>query len=743
MDSFFKELKRRNVFRVAVAYAVIGWLLLQIADILTPALRLPESLVSAITLILILGFIPTLLFSWAFELTPEGIKREKDIERDESITHVTAKKLDYITLFAVVVLIGLMIANRFIAPSKEKSISNIEQPSQVVSTDNSTQEKATEGSFKVTDVVSEKSIAVLPFVNMSSDSEQDYFSDGLTESLLHLLAQVDELRVAARTSSFYFKGKNEDMTSIGKQLRVAHLLEGSVRSHGDKIRITAQLIKVDNGFHLWSGTYDRTKDDIFAIQDEISHAVVEALKVKLLDQLHDTESIGGTISSRAYDEYIKGRQDLNIYSYESLPQAIEHFEAAIKEDPNYLLAYQGLGETYSKMAFTGLMNWREVGLTLKPIAESMLRIDERSGAAFVMRGLSEWSKNQSDPLSFQHYIEKGYELSPENPFVGDWMARFYRITGKGQRSIIIYKKLLSKDPMSADLHSSLSLLYNRDDINDKALFHALQSANLAPEDPSSTQPLENIYAKTLEMQKANELLLKSEKIDTKDHEIPATIAFNFLSVLLPENALIEIEKAEKTNPQGQMTLAAKATYYFQIGEVEQSKEIINKLIDDNESSRGSDVNPSVGRIIEYLSHKSNTPELIADKFLPWAKAEITNSKVESITQYFVKLRYIDLIESIYGKEHAQDLIKNAIEYKAKSDDLDKFGIQMAMATKNKEALLSGLEKESEVRVNRFWWLEYSGHRYDWVREEPRFKAIQAKIMEKVKQQQIAITGKAL
>ena len=240
--SLFTELRRRNVFRVATAYLVVGWLLVEVSTTLLPTFGAPDWVARALILLFAIAFIPVIVFSWAFELTPEGIKREKDVDRDASITGETGKKLNYVTIAAVVIGVAFL--------AWDKTGNRIAPPADEVVVTTGT-----------------PSVAVLPFVNMSGNAENEYFSDGLTETLLHMLAQIPELRVAARTSSFAFKGDEIDIREIAGALNVAHVLEGSVQRSGDRVRITAQLIRAQDGFHVWSENFDRTLDDIFAIQD--------------------------------------------------------------------------------------------------------------------------------------------------------------------------------------------------------------------------------------------------------------------------------------------------------------------------------------------------------------------------------------------------------------------------------------------------------------------------------------------
>jgi TolB-like protein len=276
-----QELQRRNVFKVAMVYLIASWVLIQVAETTFPALQLPEWTVTFVVVVLGILFPIAVIFAWAFELTPEGLKKSGEVDPGESITSSTGQRINYLIIGTLVIAVVVLVTTH-------GGLGGSGQPS--------------------ADADKTKSIAVLPFVNMSDDASNEYFSDGLSEELLNVLAQVDGLRVAARTSSFHFKGQNEDLRSVGDKLGVEHVLEGSVRKSGNRIRVTAQLIKVDDGFHLWSDTYDHEMDDVFRIQDEISLAVVDALKVNLLGADRERLTKRATTNVEAHNLYLRGRQ---------------------------------------------------------------------------------------------------------------------------------------------------------------------------------------------------------------------------------------------------------------------------------------------------------------------------------------------------------------------------------------------------------------------------------------------------
>jgi len=278
MASVWGELKRRNVVRVAIAYAVVAWLSIEVSATTFPMLKLPEWAATFVTVLLIIGFPVAVIFAWAYEFTPEGLKKEKDVDRSESITHITGRKIDFVIIGVLVVAVGFLLVDKLYLGEGDTA------PDEVIA-------------------IERKSIAVLPFINLSDDPEQEYFSDGLSEELLNLLAQIPELRVTSRTSAFSFKGKDVTIPEVGRTLDVEHVLEGSVRRSGDKIRITAQLIDASSDTHIWSDTWDRNFEDVFVIQDEIAEFVVDALKIELLGDLPHVFQT----TTEAYELYLQAK----------------------------------------------------------------------------------------------------------------------------------------------------------------------------------------------------------------------------------------------------------------------------------------------------------------------------------------------------------------------------------------------------------------------------------------------------
>src|SRR5215469_3151313 len=339
LRNFFAELKRRNVYKVAVAYLVASWLLIQIATQVFPFFEIPNWAVRLVVLILILGFPAALIFSWAFEITPEGIKRESEIESDRSITRKTGRKLVGLTVLLAVVAASLFVF-QLVRPKPEAEKSVATQPL---------------GEAKAR--ISPNSVAVLAFDNLSDDKGSEYFSDGISEELLTGLQKIPGLRVAARTSAFSFKGKSVTAQEIGEKLGVANLVEGSVRKAGETVRIAARLTQTKSGDEIWSENYTRNLRDVFAVQSELASTIVEQLRGQLTgggdakakaviqEQVQMAEK-GGTKNVEAHQHYLQGRFYANRFSEKGNNEALAEYQKAVELDPGFALAWAGLAEAH-------------------------------------------------------------------------------------------------------------------------------------------------------------------------------------------------------------------------------------------------------------------------------------------------------------------------------------------------------------------------------------------------------------
>ena len=422
--SFLAELKRRNVIRMAGLYLVGAWLIVQVSSTVLPMYEAPAWLTRSIVTLLAIGFIPALIFAWVFELTPQGIKRDADVNPDDSIAPQTARRMDRLIIAVLILALVYFSFDKFVlAPRREVAIV---------------------ASAKPAAAMNGKSIAVLPFVNMSGDPKNDYFSDGITEEILNALAQIADLKVAARTSAFAFKGKDQDLRRVGETLDVATVLEGSVQRAGDDVRITAQLIDTRSGFHLWSEKYDRKLANIFAVEDEISKSIAEKLQLQL-GGAH-TDVAGTTSNSQAHDLYLRGLT-LMAARGPGLRDAAAAFRQAVKLDPQYAQAWGALAETEEVLPAYGLDTIEAVLPRAESAAQRALAIDPDTPSAHVALANVHVIRFQWPQADLAYH--RALALAPGDAEVVDQYAQFLGITGQLEPALRQMDRAQQLDPLSA------------------------------------------------------------------------------------------------------------------------------------------------------------------------------------------------------------------------------------------------------------------------------------------------------
>jgi TolB-like protein len=378
--SLLAELKRRNVFRMAGLYLVGAWLVVQVAETLLPAFDVPDWVLRAIILVLAIGFVPALVFSWIYELTPDGLRRDEGPGSEGSLASTTARRMDRLFFIGLALLVVLMVTDRlWPRPTGAPA------PVAVATTDKATpaQDAAVADVSKAP--VDRRSIAVLPFVSMSSDPENEYFADGISEELLNILAGIEGLKVASRTSAFSFKGKDTAIPEIARQLDVYHVLEGSVRKQGNRVRITAQLIEADTDTHLWTQTFQRDLDDIFLVQEEIAAAITTALEDILGTRPVKVEA--STRDMAAYQRFLQGRS--RFHRRFELDEAIEDLRFAVERDPAFAEAWAYLAGSYWLVGFTGYatsLDRSETRNLVGPAVDRALALKPDMAIALALKG---------------------------------------------------------------------------------------------------------------------------------------------------------------------------------------------------------------------------------------------------------------------------------------------------------------------------------------------------------------------
>jgi adenylate cyclase len=439
--SLVAEFQRRNVHRLAGLYLVASWLIVQVSSTVLPAFDAPGWVLRTLIIVLAVGFVPALVISWVFELTPQGLKRERDITPADSVTAKVGQRMDRLLLLALALAIGYFGFDKFVlAPRRE-----------ALRADAARSEGRAEGLARS---YGDKSIAVLPFLDLSPAHDQGYFSDGIAEELLNLLARVPQLRVISRASAFSFKGSNVPTPEIAERLHVAHVLEGSVRKSGDRVRVTAQLVDAHSDTQLWSQSWDRQLDDVFTVQDQIAAAVVQQLRVKLLG----TAPRSQRVDPRAYELFLQGRAISNQASADALRQAAVLLAQAVEIAPDYSPAWTALSVNDFRSVNLGLLP-RDQGFTrARDEVDRAIAVDPTYAFAYAHSG---WLRlyGDNDLQGAATDIEQALRLAPDDGAVlGKAAALLYNL-GRFDEAIALGRYEVSRDPLYAPAHFNLGVRY--------------------------------------------------------------------------------------------------------------------------------------------------------------------------------------------------------------------------------------------------------------------------------------------
>jgi serine/threonine-protein kinase len=455
IGSFLAELKRRHVYRAAIAYGVVAWLLVQIATQVFPFFEVPNWIVRLVVLITILGFPAVLIIAWAFEMTPEGLKRNDEVRSNDSVPRWSTRKFAALVMTVAIFAAGVPLVH--LSRNKPGFLSQVSAAS----------------------ALSQKSIAVLPLLSETGGSDEEYFSDGLSEELIAALAQVKGLKVIGRNSSFRFKGQKEDSRSIGEKLGVSTLLEGTVRKQGDRVRIVAELVNAADGSELWSRTFDRELKDIFNVQSEIAQAVASSLELTFLNATHGRGKNGPTISVEAHNAYLQGHFYFQRRSLEDYVKAVGLFDLAIHLDPEYALAYAERSEAWSWIGDLTSEQQKEAWSKAAHDAEKAVAIEPQLAEAHAALGwvrfFIQW--RIADGLA---ELRSAQQLAPWNPTANDLLARVMVYLGQFDEAEKLALQAIERDPLAYQARASVARLLFVQGKLDEADASARKAAELQP-----------------------------------------------------------------------------------------------------------------------------------------------------------------------------------------------------------------------------------------------------------------------
>jgi len=588
-SSFFAELKRRNVYKVAVAYAVVAWLLIQIATQVFPFFEIPNWSVRLIVLLIIVGFPIALIIAWAFELTPEGIKRTDEI--DPAQPHSRRGAWIYVVLIGAVISIGLFFVGRYTERQNSAASGQANTPG-----------------------LPQKSIAVLPFDNLSHDQDNAYFAEGVQDEILTRLAKVADLKVISRTSTQRFKSAPENLPDIAKQLGVMNILQGSVQKVNDQVRVNVQLINAMSDAHLWANTYDRKLTDIFAVESEIAKTIADTLQAKLTGSELAAMTKAPTANSEAHELYLKGRFFWNKRTGADLLKSIEYLNQAISKDPNYALAYAGLADSYLLLSLYGAISPGESFPQARAAAEKALELDNTLAEAHASLGLLacfEFDLNQSITE-----LERAIQLNPNYATAHHWLSCM-PLNGLGQfdRAIAEGKRAIKLDPLSLICNADLSWVY----------FNARRY------DEAEAQARE-----TLEMDSRFYLAHK----DLGE-------AFQFKGQLT--KAIAEYQKAVELN-NDQYLLAVLGQAYARNGQAEEARELLARL---EEEAKSRYVQPyALALILTGLGDKERAID------------ELERAYRDGTGNYLFAIKVDPMLDDLRGQPRFEALVQKVLGPKA-------------------------------------------------------------------------------
>ena len=461
--SFLEELKRRNVIRVGIAYVVIAWLIMQFSDIVLNNIEAPDWVFQVIMLILAIGLPLALIFAWAFEMTPDGIKKEKDVDRSQSVTPQTGKKLNTTILLLMTLAIAYLLFDKFSDRAQPGTDHLSQQPfSQTTEANEKSALSPVEASNEAKPAISRQSIAVLPFDNRSRNVDDEYFTEGIHDDLLTNLARIASLKVISRTSVNQYKETEKTIPQIAGELGVATVMEGAVQRSGNTVRINVQLIDAETDEHLWAEIFDRelTAENLFTIQSEISQKIANALEATLSPEEAQRLNDFPTQSMEAYNAYLRGRQLLPQRNTKDLAKAMESFEQAVELDPKFALAWVGIAESAGLLQVHGTLNPDKMLQITGNAVDRALEIDPNLGEAYVSQGALFELSGQMEQA--EAAFKRGIELSPNYATAYQWYSDMIsRTFDRLQDSLALFQKAEQLDPLSPIIKQNIASLYSR------------------------------------------------------------------------------------------------------------------------------------------------------------------------------------------------------------------------------------------------------------------------------------------
>jgi TolB-like protein/Tfp pilus assembly protein PilF len=717
--NLFNELKRRNVFKVAAAYIIVSWLLLQVSDTLVPALHLPEWFHSGVAFVLIIGFPIAMIFAWAFEMTPDGLKKEKEVDRTHSISHATGQKLNYTIIALMAAALTYFAWDKFVAdPDTEMELVQVSPAAGQTST-------AGSSSAQIPD---RKSIAVIPFRNRSANEENaEFFSDGVHDELLTNLSRIKELKVISRTSVMNYRETTKNMRQIGEELGVANILEGGVQRAGNTVRINVQLIDAATDEHLWAKVYDRqlTAENIFAIQTEIAREIANALKATLSPREQELLATVPTTSLEAYDNLLIARQLIDRGNWQGLWDAQSYLKKTIELDPEFVQAYVLLARTYHSLFGTGATTLQEVSEPWKQAIQTALSLDNNNATAYAAQAQYLW-KNGLEGV--ENTFEKARQLEPYNAEIMIMYGEYLRKNFHPDQALPLYEMARESDPLSISVLYGLARIHQARRESSEALEIYTRVRQIDPSSQIGFGPVTTIHMFSGDMVQATNWLFKALAVDPDDSDLYNWVALayiDFEDTVSARQWLHWIEQTKNINP---MTFAGMAMLNIYEGNVNASIAYTRQALEGQMPDRWGSDSVLVRALLIWALDQGQTdtalaiikqahPELFDQNPLVDAanvlQAIDTAHLLQSENQNDAARKLLQAVMTAYERPYAVTEVQHAT---GKAQALALLG--------KKQAALNELRQQADEGWRFLWrWNTELNPNFESLQEEPEFQAI--------------------
>jgi len=729
--SFFTELKRRNVFKVGIAYTIVAWLLLQVSDTLVPALHLPEWFNSGVAFVLIIGFPIAMIFAWAYEMTPDGIKKEKSVDKARSIAQTTGQKLNYTIIVLLVVALGYFVwESRF--DNNEPGLGNelhtgpqATNGTQLIA-DETTHDAPAE--TPVTVLPDKKSIAVIPFRNRSADEENAaFFSDGVHDELLTNLSKIEALKVISRTSVMSYRDTTKNLRQIGVELGVANILEGGVQRAGDKVRINVQLIDAASDEHLWANVYDRqlTAENIFAIQSEIARAIAQALEATLSSGEQELLTTTPTSNLEAYDNLLMARQLITRSNWQDLRDAQSYLNKAIELDPQFIQAYVLLANSYADLFETGAVTLQEINQPWADAVQYALALDSNNASAQAMNARFLWRNGMQ---GVDDAFGKARQLEPANVDIMVSYGVYLRKTFRFDQALQVYQQAKELDPVSIEILFGLARIHARRDEIDKTLELYARIRQINPASTIGYGPVAGLYLSNSNMVEGIRWLFKAMTIDPEDSDLSNWVARTYIDLGDNKRASEWLSWTERNQNLNPMTLTDMAVLSIYDGNIDKAIELARQTLEKQMFNRwGSETIAIRALLIGAINQgqTDNTLELIRQVH-PEFFETVPRLNAGNVVQAIDTAHLLQIADQ---NEIAVKLLKAAITAYAVpyavSDDWALTGKAQALALLGeKQAALNELRQQVDNGWRHLWrWDTQLNPNFSSLREEPKFLEI--------------------